>query len=37
VTAVCAALAFLFAFLALAPTRPVEARIDYAPAAWSSR
>jgi len=37
VSAVCAALAFLFAFLALAPTRPVEARIDYTPAARSGR
>jgi len=37
VTVVCAAMAFLFAFLALAPTQPVEARIDYTPAAWSSR
>lgn len=36
-TAVCAALAFLFAFLALAPTQLVEARIDYTPAARSSR
>ena len=36
-TALCAALAFLFAFLALAPTQPVETRIDYTPAAWSSR
>lgn len=33
--AVCTALAFLFAYLALA--QPVEARIDYTPAAWSSR
>ena len=32
-----AGLAFLFAFLALAPTQPVEARIDYTPAARSSR
>ena len=36
-TAVCAGLAFLFAFLALAPMQPVEARIDYTPAARSSR
>ena len=36
-TAVCAALAFLFAYLALAPLQPVEARIDYSPAAWSGR
>lgn len=36
-TAVCAALAFLFAYLVLAPTQPVEARIDYSPAVWSSR
>jgi hypothetical protein len=35
VKAVCAALSLLFAFVALA--QPVEARIDYAPAAWSSR
>lgn len=35
--AVCAALALLFAYLVLAPTQPVEARIDYTPTAWSSR
>lgn len=35
--AVCATLAFLFTFLALAPTQPVEARLDYTPAVWSSR
>jgi len=35
VTALTAALAFLFAFVVLA--QPVEARIDYTPAAWSSR
>lgn len=32
---ICAALAFLFALVALAP--PAEARIAPAPAAWSSR
>ena len=36
-TTVCAASAFLFAFLALAPLQPVETRIDYTPATWSSR
>jgi hypothetical protein len=36
-TALCAVLALLFAFVALAPTQPVEARIDYTPAARSSR
>jgi hypothetical protein len=35
VNALCAALACLFAFVAL--TQPVEARIDYTPAARSSR
>lgn len=34
-TAVCAMLALLFAYLTLAP--PVEARVDYTPAARSSR
>lgn len=34
-SAVCAALAFLFAFVVLA--QPVEARIDYTSAAWSTR
>jgi hypothetical protein len=36
-TAITAALSLLFAYLALAPTQPVEARIDYTPAARSSR
>lgn len=38
-TVICQALGCLFAFLALLPLRPVEARIDYtpAPAAWSGR
>lgn len=36
-TVICQALACLFAFLALLPTRPVEVRIEHAPAAWSSR
>jgi hypothetical protein len=35
VTAVCAALSFLFAFVVFA--QPVETRIDYTPTAWSSR
>jgi hypothetical protein len=34
-TAITAALSLLFAFVVLA--QPVEARIDYTPAAWSSR
>jgi hypothetical protein len=33
--AITAALAFLFAFAVFA--QPVEARVDYTPAAWSSR
>ncbi len=32
---ICAALSAVFAFVVLA--QPVEARIDYSPAAWSSR
>jgi hypothetical protein len=36
-TAITTALSLLFAYLALAPTQPVEARIDYTPAARSSR
>jgi hypothetical protein len=36
VTALTAALALLFAYLALAPTQTVEARIDYTPAVRSS-
>lgn len=32
---ICAALAFLFAFVALA--QPAEVRVEPAPAAWSSR
>jgi hypothetical protein len=38
-TVICQALACLFAFVALLPTRPVEVRIDYTPtpAAWSNR
>jgi hypothetical protein len=35
VTALCAALAFLFAFVVFA--QPVEMRIDYTPSVWSSR
>jgi hypothetical protein len=35
VTALCAALACLFAFVTL--VQPVEMRIDYTPAVWSSR
>jgi hypothetical protein len=35
VNAICAALSFLFAFVVFA--QPVEARIDYTPAVWSSR
>lgn len=34
-SAVCAALAFLFAFVVLAP--PAQVRVEPAPAAWSSR
>lgn len=36
-TAITAALALLFAYLVLAPTQPVEARIDYTPAARGPR
>jgi len=36
-SALCAALAFLFAFVALAPTQPVETRIGCTPASRSSR
>ncbi len=36
-TAIAAALSLLFAYLVLAPTQPVEARIDYTPAARSPR
>lgn len=32
---ICAALAFLFALVALAP--PAQVRVEPAPAAWSSR
>jgi hypothetical protein len=35
VSAICAALAFLFAFVVLA--QPVEMDVDYTPAAWSTR
>lgn len=34
-TAVCAALSFLFAFVVFA--QPVEMRIDYTPSVWRSR
>jgi hypothetical protein len=34
---ICAALAALFAFVALAPTQPVKVRSEHTPAAWSSR
>lgn len=34
-TTLTAALALLFAFVALA--QPVEARVDYTPAAWGAR
>lgn len=34
---ICAALAALFAFAVVAPTQPVEVRIEHTPAAWSSR
>lgn len=36
-TAVCWALAALYAFAALAPAAPVEIRIDYSPAAITTR
>lgn len=34
-SALCAALSFLFAFVVL--SQPVEMRIDYTPTVWSSR
>lgn len=36
-TVICHGLAALFAFLALAPTQPVELHIEHTPTVWSSR